>query len=457
MNKRITRAAYCDGLTRRRAIRIGATGLIGGLSLPQLLAMEDLSTHARPAKAKACIFLFLEGGPSHIDMWDLKPDAPTEIRGTFKPIPTNVPGTQIGELMQRCAKVTDKFTILRSHSHGDNGHQTGTHWLLTGYPPAFADGQAKGMPANTLYPSIGSIVSRELGPGGSVPPYISMPNPLVAGGPGFYGPSYSPFVIETDPVEPDFEVRDINLAKTAIDERRFLYRRRMLDRLERLTAKGGSSAVAEVPAAALGRAAEMSTYYEKAFSMITSPAAKRAFNIHEEPESLRDRYGYHQLGQCALLARRLVEAGCRFVGVDHGSWDTHFDNFTSHEKLAPTADSAFSTLVTDLDDRGMLDETLVVMLGEMGRTPKINKDAGRDHHSMAQTVVLAGGGIKRGALIGATDKTASAVTTTPVGIHDLLRTIFHLMGIDSDKIHYTPLGRPVPIVDGGQVFEELLA
>ena len=190
--------------------------------------------------------------------------------------------------------------------------------------------------------------------------------------------------------------------------------------------------------------------------MVTSPEAKRAFNIHEESESLRERYGYHQLGQCALLARRLVEAGCRFVGIDHGSWDTHSDNFTSHEKLAPSADSAFSALVTDLDERGMLDETLVLMLGEMGRTPKINKDAGRDHHSMAQTVVLAGGGIKQGALIGATDKTASSVTTTPVGIHDLLRTIFHLMGIDSDKIHYTPLGRPVPIVNGGQVFEELL-
>ena len=458
MSIKTAKTVYCDGVTRRRAIQIGATGLIGGLSLPRLMAMEQLAPLATPAKAKACILLFLEGGPSHIDMWDLKPDAPSEIRGSFKPISTNVPGTQIGELMQRCAKVADKFTILRSHSHGDNAHQTGTHWLLTGYPPAFADGQAKATPANELYPSIGSIVSRELGPGGPVPPYISMPNPLGSGGPGFYGPSYSPFVIETDPVEPDFEVRDINLAKTAIDEQRFVYRHRMLKRLEALSAKGFLSTAAdgEAPIAVLGRAAEMSTYYEKAFNMVTSPEAKRAFNIHEESESLRERYGYHQLGQCALLARRLVEAGCRFVGIDHGSWDTHSDNFTSHEKLAPSADSAFSALVTDLDERGMLDETLVLMLGEMGRTPKINKDAGRDHHSMAQTVVLAGGGIKQGALIGATDKTASSVTTTPVGIHDLLRTIFHLMGIDSDKIHYTPLGRPVPIVNGGQVFEELL-
>jgi len=459
MNKKFARAAYCDGVTRRRAIRIGASGLIGGLSLPRLLAMEDLAPLATPAKAKACIFLFLEGGPSHIDMWDLKPNAPSEVRGPFNPISTKVPGTQIGELMQRCAQVADKFTILRSHSHGDGGHQTGTHWLLTGYPPAFADGQAKSTPANELYPSIGSIISRELGPGGPMPPYISMPNPLGSGGPGFYGPSYSPFVIETDPVEPDFEVRDINLAKTAIGEQRFQHRRRLLEQLEELGAKGllANSGQGEAPIATLGRSAEMSTYYEKAFSMITSAEAKKAFNIQEEPESVRERYGYHQLGQCALLARRLVEAGCRFVGVDHGSWDTHFDNFTSHEKLAPTADSALSALVTDLDERGMLDETLVVMVGEMGRTPNINKDAGRDHHSMAQTAIFAGGGTKRGALIGATDKTASRVTTTPVGIHDLLRTIFHLMGINSDKIHYTPLGRPVPIVDGGQVFEELLA
>ena len=459
MSQRISKSAYCDGVTRRRAIQVGASGLIGGLTLPQLLAMEDLAPLPTPAKAKACIFLFLEGGPSHIDMWDLKPSAPKEIRGPFNPISTNIPGTQIGELMKNCATVADKFTILRSHSHGDNGHQTGTHWLLTGYPPSFGDGQAKATPENELYPSIGSIISHELGPGGPVPPYISMPNPLVAGGPGFYGPAYSPFVIENDPVAPDFEVRDINLAKTAINEPRFVRRRQLLERIEALSTNRGlpPSATGEAPLATLGRAAEMSTYYEKAYNIITSSEAKKAFNIHEEPESLRERYGYHQLGQCALLGRRLVEAGCRFVGIDHGSWDTHFSNFTSHEKLAPTADSAFSALVTDLEDRGMLDETLVVMLGEMGRTPKINKDAGRDHHSMAQTVILAGGGTKRGALIGATDETATHVTTTPVGIHDLLRTIFHLMGINSDKIHYTPLGRPVPIVNGGKVFPELLA
>ncbi len=455
----MTKRSYCDGVTRRQAIKIGGTGLMTGLSLPHLLAMEDLAPTSRPPRAKACILLFLEGGPSTIDMWDLKPDAPSEIRGPYRPIPTSVPGTYVGELMTRCARVADRYTILRSHSHGDNGHQTGSHWFLTGYPPSFSDGQAKGIPTNPLYPSMGSVVARELGPGGPVPPYINVPNPLSAGGPGFYGPSYSPFVIETDPVQPDFEVRDVNLASTAIAAERFARRRRLLERLEELGEKGLLPTGAGDPSIATpGRSAEMSTYYEKAFSMITSPRAREAFDIHSEPESLRERYGYHQLGQCALLARRLVEAGCRFVGIDHGSWDTHFDNFESLEKsLAPSADSAFSALVTDLDERGMLDDTLVLMLGEMGRTPKINKDVGRDHWSAAQSVLIAGGGTKRGVVIGATDRTASSVTTTPVGIRDLWRTIFHLMGIDSDRIYYTPLGRPVPIVDGGTVFEELLA
>jgi hypothetical protein len=437
----------CDGITRRQALRIGGTGLLGGLTLPSLLELQANAATERPAKAKACIFLMLEGGHSHIDMWDLKPDAPKEIRGPFQPISTNVPGTQIGHILPRCAKIADKFTIMRSHSHRDNAHQTGRHWVLTGYPPNFADGQAKGTPFNELYPSIGSIVARELGPGGAVPPYVEMPNPLGPGGPGFYGAHFSPFTIETDPVQPDFEVRDLNIAD-GIDDRRFRLRRKLLEGAEQLGAQGAPT----------GRAKTMTSYYEKALELVTSPQAKRAFRIQEEQEQVRERYGLTSIGQCSLLSRRLVEAGCRFVGIDHGSWDTHVDNFTSHEKaLVPPTDQAFSALVTDLDERGMLDETLVVMMGEMGRTPKINKDAGRDHWSQCQTVIFAGGGTKQGVVIGASDKTASYPTTTPYGIQDLLRTIFHLMGVDADKKYHTPLGRPVPIVNGGKVIDELLA
>ena len=206
-----------------------------------------------------------------------------------------------------------------------------------------------------------------------------------------------------------------------------------------------------------GRARTMSTYYEKALDLISSPAARKAFDLKSEPEQTRAEYGHSSLGQCALLSRRLVEAGCRFVGVDHGSWDTHFTCFPSLEKeLIPHADQAFSALVTDLDRRGLLDSTLVVMMGEMGRTPRINANAGRDHWSQAQSVLFAGGGIKPGQVIGATDKNASAPVADPVGVADILRTIFHLMGIDSDKTYYTPLGRPVPIVNGGKLIQGLI-
>ena len=437
---------FCDGISRRRMLRVGGTGLLGGLGLPLLLQLQAEAASVRPARAKACIFFQLEGGPSHIDMWDMKPEAPSEIRGPFSPISTNVPGTQISQLMPLCSQVAGKFTILRSHSHNDNAHQTGRHWVMTGYPPNFADGQARGIPFNELYPSLGSIVSRELGKGGDVPPYIEMPNALGPGGPGFYGAKYGPFTIDNDPAQPDFSVRDLSVPD-AVGQSRFQLRQRLLAGAEQL------SSVNQMVA----RPKSLTTYYDQALELMTSSKARDAFNIQLESPELREKYGYSSIGQCALLSRRLVEAGCRFIGIDHGSWDTHFDNFTSHEKaLCPPTDRALSALLTDLDDRGMLDETLIVMMGEMGRTPRINNDAGRDHWSACQTVILAGGGIKRGVVVGASDATASYPITQPYGIQDLLRTIFFLMGIDSDKIHTTPLGRPVPIVNGGKKIDEVL-
>ncbi len=434
-------------LNRRRLLRVGGMGFMAGLSLPTLLRWQVEAATAQAPKAKACIFIMLEGGPSHIDMWDLKPEAPAEIRGPFKPISTVVPGTQISELLPHCAKVVDKFTILRSHSHNDNAHQTGRHWVLTGYPPNFADGQAKGVPFNELYPSIGSIVSRELGQSGHVPPYIELPNALGPGGPGFYGAKYAPFTINNDPAQPDFEVRDLKTPPT-ISNDRFNRRQQLLTDIEQLGPNSNAS----------GKAATFDSYYDQAVALVTSKEAREAFNLQAEGPALRERYGYSSIGQSALLARRLVEAGCRFIGIEHGSWDTHTDNFTSHEKaLCPPTDLAFSALVSDLDERGMLDDTLVVMMGEMGRTPKINSDAGRDHWSQCQTVILAGGGIKRGAVIGESDNTASFPITTPYGIQDLLRTIFFLMGVDADKVYHTPLGRPVPIVNGGKRIGEVLA
>lgn len=440
------RGSYCDRISRRRALRIGSSGLLSGLSLPALLQMQSEAATGKPAKARSCIFLFLEGGPSTIDMWDLKPDAPAEVRGPFKPIRTSVPGTYVGEHCPLSAKIAHKFTILRSHSHDDNGHTTGYHYVMTGYRADFADGTNSKVPVNVLYPSLGSVVSRELGARGSVPVYVNLPNPMNAGGPGVFGAEHAPFVIETDPVQPDFEVKDVRLAD-GIGARRFERRRRVLGGLEARDRK--------LPPP--GRAGAMSRYYEKAYDLITSPAAKKAFDIQAEPAKLRERYGHTSLGQCALLARRLVEAGCRFVGVDHGSWDTHFTCFPSlQHDLIPHADRAFSALVEDLEQRGLLDSTLVVMMGEMGRTPKINDQAGRDHWSQAQSVLFAGGGIKPGQVIGATDAQGAFPTSDPVGVEDLLHTVFHQMGIDSTRQYMTPLGRPVPIVNGGTLIKGLV-
>jgi hypothetical protein len=436
---------YCDRIDRRQALRLGGSGMIGGLSLPLLLELQAEAAVARPGKAQACIFLFLEGGPSTIDMWDMKPDAPAEIRGPYKPIKTNVSGIEVGEHCKLSAKVADKYAILRSHSHNDNGHTTGYHYVMTGYRADFADGTNNRIPNNVLFPSLGSIVSRELGPRTSVPVYVNLPDPLTAGGPGFYGAEHGPFVINSDPVQPDFEVKDLRTVD-GISASRVERRRRVLSGLE-----AGSKT-------ANGRARMMAKYYEKAYDLISSAAARKAFDIQSEPEKLRASYGYTSLGQSALMARRLVEAGCRFIGIDHGSWDTHFTCFPSLENdLIPHADRAFSTLVSDLHQRGLLDSTLVVMMGEMGRTPRVNNEAGRDHWSMTQSVLFAGGGIRPGQVVGATDKQCAYPTTEPFGVEDILRTVFHLMGVDSTKTYYTPLGRPVPIVNGGKIIRDLCA
>lgn len=432
----------CDGISRRSALRLGAGGLIGGLTLPRLLELQATAASRKPAKAKSCIFLFLEGGPPHMDMFDPKPDSPSDYRGPFGTISTSVPGTFVSEHLPLSAKIADKYTIIRSHSHNDNGHTTGYHLVMTGHKPSFADGNNP-VPNNETYPSLGSVVSRALGQNGPLPPYINLPHAMAAGGPGFYGAQHAPFVIDADPSQPDFKVRD--LLSSATTDRQALRNRLLagIDDLEKSRLHGPAKTLSE--------------YYERAYSLITSPEAKKAFNIHEESDKKREEYGYSQIGQCALLARRLVEAGCRFVGVDSPGWDVHFNCFPSLGKdLIPPSDRAFSALINDLDNSGLLDETLVVMMGEMGRTPKINAMAGRDHWSMAQSIILAGGGIKPGQVIGATDEHASAPITTPVTVPDLLRTILTLMGVDTEKMHYDQLGRPHPVVSGGELIKEVM-
>ena len=441
---------FCDGLTRRQTLRLGATSLFGGLTLPRVLRAEEANKAegGRRAKAKSCLFIFLEGGPPQLDMWDPKPDAPAEIRGPFQPISTALPGVIFSEHCRNCAKIADKFSVVRSHSHTDNGHSTGYHYVMTGRRPTFADGEYP-TPTNEVFPSLGSVVSRELGSGGTasvgtVPPYINLPQPMSAGGPGFFGAEFSPFVIEADPSQPDFEVRDLGQIGGLTRQRTDL-RERLLTGLE-----------GNLPRT--GRAAAMSTYYQKARDLITSPAARKAFDIHSESAAVRESYGMTQIGQSALLGRRLIEAGSRFVGIDAPGWDVHFNCFPSLQgDLIPPADKAFAALITDLEQRGLLDSTLVVMMGEMGRTPRITKEAGRDHWSMAQCILFAGGGVKPGQIIGATDKHAAYPITDVIGVSDLLRTIHTLLGIDADKEYADPLGRPVPLVNGGKVIPGLLA
>lgn len=434
----------CNGVTRRQSLQLGATGMFAGLTLPGLLqAEESAKSEQRNVKAKGCIFIFLEGGPPQQDMWDPKPDAPVEIRGPFQTIPTKTPGVIFTEHCRDCAKITDKFTVVRSHTHTDNGHATGYHYVMTGRRPTFADGEYP-IPTNELYPSLGSIVGRELGSSGTVPPYINMPHPMSAGGPGFFGAEYAPFVIEADPSQPDFEVRDLGQVD-GLSVQRAELRQRLLAGLEKRHPR-------------TGRAAAMGTYYQKARDLITSPEARRAFNIQSEPVNVRESYGMTQIGQSALLGRRLIEAGCRFVGVDAPGWDVHFNCFPSLQgDLIPPADKAFAALITDLEQRGMLDSTLVVMMGEMGRTPRVNAQAGRDHWSMAQCILFAGGGVKPGQIIGSTDAQAAYPTNDPVSVADLLRTIHTLLGIDADKEYDDPLGRPVPLVSGGKLIPGLIA
>ncbi len=435
---------YCDGFSRRQMLRVGSTGLFSGLTLPGLLAANESSSDSgRTAKATNCIFIFLEGGPPQQDMWDPKPDAPSEIRGPFNPISTKSPGVIFTEHCQKCATITDKFTVVRSHSHADNGHQTGYYYVMTGHKPPFPDGEHP-IPTNDVFPSLGSFIGNELGSNGKVPAYINMPHPMSAGGPGFLGAEHAPFVIEADPSQPDFEVKDLGRVD-GLTESRFELRQKLLAGLEKERRR-------------IGRAKAMSTYYTKAYNLINSPEARKAFDIAAEPASVRETYGMTQIGQCALLGRRLVEAGCRFVGIDAPGWDVHFNCFPSLKAdLIPPADQAFYALVTDLEQRGLLDSTLVIMMGEMGRTPRVNAQAGRDHWSMAQCILFAGGGTKPGQIIGSTDAQAAAPTSDPVSIADFLRTVHTLMGVDADKEYPDPLGRPVPIVNGGKLIPGLIA
>ena len=431
-----------NNVGRRDFMRVGA---LAGLGLADLLCLQETcGTEVGAQRDVNCIFIFIVGGMPHQDMWDLKPDAPAEIRGDFQPISTAVPGIQVSDVLPRIAGVTDKLAIVRSMTHGDSDHGRGFHIMMTGKKAGAGD--FNGNQNNNQHPCLGSMVAK-LGVPGALPPYVSVPNFLNSGGPSFLGASYGPFVVEADPAAPEFEVRDIR-SPLAVGADRNARRQAALQEVNRLTQNRAS-----IPQ----QVRSLDAFYQKAHGLMTSPQAQVAFDIHREPSQLREEYGMTSIGQCCLLGRRMVEAGCRFVSIENGHWDTHRKNtYSLRELLCPAFDQAIPALLKDLEQRGLLDSTLVVITTEFGRTPRINPLAGRDHWPNAFSVALAGAGVKVGQTLGATDKQAAEVAQRPVSPQDLCATILHKLAIDHRTVLHTPLGRPVPLVDGGKPIHELI-
>ncbi|MDR3635493.1 MAG: DUF1501 domain-containing protein [Isosphaeraceae bacterium] len=426
----------CDGITRRNFLRVGSLTAFG-LSLPQYLSARTAET----GKDVSCILLWLQGGISHIDSFDPKPEAPVEIRGEFGVIDTNVPGIQLCDPLPMLARHQDKYSILRSLNPRNGSHGVADAYMMTGHPfnPALT------------YPAFGAVVSKEKGDRESMPPYIQVGTAIdqrFGGGiAGFLGDQYNPFVLPGDASSPAFTVRDVTLPG-GVDTARFQRRMKVLDAVDTWQAKVESSPTAL-------DAAE--SFSKKAYSLITAPRAKKAFDIASEDPRMRDRYGRHSLGQGCLLARRLVESGVRFVTVTDGGWDTHVNNFESLKtRLLPRLDTALAALLQDLTDRGQIDSTLVVVLSDFGRTPKVNPSAGRDHWSTAGIALLAGGGIRPATAVGQTNALAEQPTEAPYYTEDLAATIYHCLGIPLNTTHQTPDGRPVQVTYEGRVIRELV-
>ena len=418
-------------------------GLIGGLglSLPNFLRMEAGAAQkhyeSKEGVAKSIIHIFLPGGMAQQESWDPKPYAPTEYRGPLGTIKTKVAGQRFGQHFKNLAQISDKITIINSMTHGEAAHERGVHNMFTGYRPSPA----------LSYPSLGSVVSHEFGPRRNLPPYVAIPS--VANefaGSGYLSSAFGPFSLGNDPANKGFSVRDLSLPK-GIDDKRFDRRRSLLQTVDDHFKSLEESDALDA----------MDTFYQRAYGLISSQEAREAFNIDAEDNKLRDEYGRNQAGQRMLLSRRLVEAGVRFVSMTYGGWDHHDNVKGGFDRQVPSFDIALARLIRDLDDRGLLDSTLVMVSSEFGRTPKINKTAGRDHWPKVFSVMLAGGGIKRGSIYGLSDSLAAEPEENPVGPEDLATTIYGQLGINADKELMAPGGRPIEIVDGGKVITDLLA
>jgi hypothetical protein len=430
----------CAGVSRRSFLKVGTLAALG-LSLPDLIRRREAAA-ATGRKPANMIFLWLDGGPSHLETFDLKPDAPAEVRGEFKPVETNVAGIRICELLPKTGQVMDLFTILRSVTHNDSNHGAGNHLMTTGMSTPVPVGCGNSV---SYHPAMGAFAARERETEHGLPGYVTLGRPMRSGGPNFLGAAYSPLVVPGDPNSDSFQVKDVSLPK-GVDEARLDARRGLLGQLDRL------QRIVESPNDPVRG---MDSYTERAYQLVTSPEAKAAFDIRQEEAKTREAYGRTNFGQQCLLARRLVAAGVPWVSVHWGGWDHHFNIFNDMKRQLPVLDTAFSALLRDLKERGLLAETLVVLLGEFGRTPKINAGPGRDHWGPGMSVAIAGAGVPGGQVVGTTTPDGGYADERPLTPQDLACTIFQKLGIDYRKEYLNELGRPVAMVRGGEVIREL--
>ena len=441
----------CEGISRRDCLQLGVGFLAGG-SFVNLMRLKNLAaaeTTAAVRKPASCILIWMDGGPTHFETFDPKPEAPAEIRGEFDPIATKIPGVHFSQHMTRLAGIADKISVIRSVRHNQGNHGAGNHYMTTGSPTRIPVGCGAFV---SFHPSMGSVAAYERGAPEGLPAYFSMPKMSRSGGPNFLGAKYAPFVVGDDPNGEKFRVRDVALPAGLSDDRFHTRRdlRKLVDRFQRITDQAAADPV---------NASD--EYYRQSYNLMTSPAAQKAFDIHSEPDKVREAYGRNSFGQRALLARRLIEAGVPFVTLYEGGWDHHSEIFSGLPKKLPPFENAIATLIEDLEQRGMLETTLVVALGEFGRTPKISQLAGRsspgrDHWANAMSILFAGAGTPGGQVVGATDRNGHSACQRILSPENFVSTVYRKLGIDPGKIYHTPLGRPVHLVSDPQPIAELM-
>lgn len=423
-------------LHRRQFLRFGSAA-VAGIQLPWTLSVLADGEEAQPRKAKSVLFINLMGGPSHMDTFDMKPEAPVETRGSFSSMQTKIPGLNVCEYLPKYAENADQYTLIRGISHSVGDHPQGQQYIASGNRPT----------PTVRHPSIGSVIGYEYPGDGTVPPFIVVPRNDWHG--GYLGDAFAPFKTNDypNPKKP-FEVRGISLLEgTTLDKVK--RRNRLLGSLDTRFANSENNRQLREA---------MKTLSDQADTMITSPETREAFDLASEPESIKSLFATDELGQGLLLASRLVEFGVPFVSVSHMGWDTHLNNFTGHQRLVPSLDNGLDSVIKALSAKGLLESTLVVVMGEFGRTPKVNQNAGRDHYPRANFCIMAGAGVQKGLLFGGTNSHGTAPDdATDIGPDDIAATIVHRMGVDPHKTYYSPTGRPVDLIPNGRVLSELFS